>query len=88
MKILVGFFVGLLCGIIPLVFGILIKSYLIGIIGAASTALSGILFSILEKSPFTAMGIAIVFVVVLFAKNKRKNNHNHQDDRDIYLDDE
>ncbi len=88
MKYLVGFFVGLLCGIIPLIFGLLIKSHLIGIIGTVSTALSGILFSTLEKSPFTAVGIAIVFVVVMFAKNKRNNVQNERNDHNIYWDDE
>ncbi len=88
MKILIGFFVGLLCGIVPLIFGILSKSHIFGIVGIVVTALTGIIFSLLDKSPFTAIGIAIVFVIVLFARNKRRNAQHDQDDNDIFMDDE
>ncbi len=87
MDILLGFFIGILCGLAPLAFGLLTKHKLIGIIGAAVTSASGILFAVLDKSPFTAIGVAIVFIVFIFSKNKNKNSHD-EDDHDIYLDEE
>jgi len=87
MKILIGFFVGALCGIVPLAFGLLTKHKILAIVSIIATALSGAGFGILEKSPFTAMGIAVIFVVILFAKNK--NKHSQQDDdHDIYMHEE
>lgn len=87
MDILVGFFVGALCGVIPLVFGLLTKHKILAIVSIAVTALTGVGFGILEKSPFTAIGVAIIFIVVILAKNKNKNNHT-EEDHDIYLHDE
>jgi len=87
MKILVGFFVGALCGVIPLAFGLLTKHKILAFVSIAVTALSGVGFGIIEKSPFTAMGVAVIFVVILFAKNKN-NHNNNEEDHDIYLHDE
>ncbi len=87
-KVLVGFFVGALCGIVPLVFGLLSKMYLSSILGIVSTALSGIVFSVLDKSPFTSVGVAIVFLVIIFAQRKKKNADNDIDEHDEYMDDE
>ncbi len=88
-KILIGFFVGVMCGLIPLIFGLLTKSPIFGIIGIVSSALTGVLFSILGKSPFYAIGIALIFAVVLFAKNKNRKKHDdHHEDHGIYMDDE
>ena len=85
--VLVGFFIGALCGIIPLAFGLLTKHKILGIIAIIVTALSGVGFDLLEKSPFTAMGVAIIFLVFLFAKNKNKNT-KHEEDHDVYMHDE
>lgn len=82
MKILIGFFVGVLCGVLPLVFGLLIKNKLLGIIGIVSSSLSGMLFAALDKSPFTAIGISIVFIIALFSKHKRKKMHDDDTDND------
>ena len=87
MKILIGFFIGALCGIVPLAFGLLTKHKILAIVAIVATALSGAGFGVLEKSPFTAIGVAVIFVVVLFAKNKNKNAQ-HDDDHDIYMHDE
>lgn len=90
MEYFLGFFVGILCGIIPIVFGLLTKHTVTGIIGACATALSGVVFVLFDKSPFTSIGIALVFLIVIFTKNKNKNkdHHDDQDDHDIYLGDE
>ena len=82
MEILIGLFVGVLCGVLPLVFGLLIKNKLLGIIGIVSSSLSGLLFAALDKSPFTAIGISIVFIIALFANHKRKKMHDDDTDND------
>ena len=87
MDALVGFFVGALCGVLPLLFGLFTKHKVLAIVSIVVTAISGILFGMLAKSPFTAIGIAIIFVVLLFAKNKNKNT-NHEEDHEEYLKDE
>ena len=86
--ILLGFFVGAMCGVVPLAFGLMTKHNPLAFIGLASSAVSGIIFSILEKSPFTAIGVALVFAIAIFAKNKHKNVDDDHDDHDIYLGDE
>ena len=88
LDILLGFFVGALCGIVPLLFGLLTKHKILGIIGIASSAVSGVIFALLDKSPFTSIGVAIVFAIAIFAKNKNKNSSDDKDDHDIYLGDE
>ena len=85
--VLVGFFIGALCGIIPLAFGLLTKHKILSIAAIIVTALSGAGFDLLEKTPFTAMGVAIIFIVIIFAKNKNKHDH-HEEDHDIYMHDE
>ena len=89
MDILIGFFIGALCGLVPILFGFLTKHNVLGIVGIVTSALSGMVFALLDKSPFTAIGVAIVFAIAIFTKNKHKNTHHHeQDDHDIYLGDE
>jgi len=85
--IFLGFFIGALCGVVPLLFGILTKHRFLGIIGIVSSAISGIIFELFQKSPFTAIGVAFVFAIAIFAKNKNKNrpSHDDHDDHDIYL---
>lgn len=88
-EILLGFFIGALCGAIPLCYGLLTKAKILGIVGIACSVISGVLFGVFEKPPFTAVGVAIVFAVAIFAKNKRdKVYDDHEDDHDIYFDDE
>jgi uncharacterized membrane protein len=88
MGILIGFFVGLLCGILPLVFGVVLKNMLMGTIGIVSSALSGMVFALLGKSPFTAIGIALVFIIAIFANHKRKNMRENGSDNNEFSDDE
>lgn len=88
MKILIGFFVGVLCGVLPLVFGLLIKNKLLGIIGIVSSSLSGVMFAALDKSPFTAIGISIVFIIALFANHKRRKMHDDDTDNDENMNEE
>jgi hypothetical protein len=40
------------------------------------------LFAALDKSPFTAIGISIVFIIALFSKHKRKKMHDDDTDND------
>lgn len=88
MGILIGFFVGLLCGILPLVFGVVLKNMLMGAIGIVSSALSGMVFAFLGKSPFTAIGIALVFIIAIFANHKRKNMRENDSDNNEFSDEE
>ena len=85
-KIVIGFFVGLLCGIVPLFFGLLKKSRFLGILGTVASAGAGILFSALDKSPFSALVVAILFIFIIIASNKRRANdedHDYDDNDDI-----
>lgn len=80
-KIALGFFVGLLCGLIPLIYGLLTNERIFAIIGIIATALTGILFSCLDKSPFTAMVVAALFILFNIAKRKRHSkNHDETED--------
>lgn len=90
MDYFVGFFVGLLCGVIPLTVGLLTKHKILGIVGMAVTVVSSFIFVLLDKPPFTAIGVALVFLIVIFTKNKNKNKDSHleEDDHDIYLGDD
>lgn len=81
-KIVIGFFVGLLCGIVPLFFGLLKKSKILGISGTVASAGAGVLFSALDKSPFSALVVAILFIVIIIASNKRRSNEEEYDDDD------
>ncbi len=82
----VGFLIGTLCGAVPLIFGLLTKHKAIGFVGIAVSALSGVIFVLLEKSPFTAIGIAAVFAIFIFASNKKKNQKHDTDDEDQEFD--
>ena len=87
MNVVIGIGIGVLCGIIPLIFGLVIKHKVLGIVAIVVSGLSGAAFELLEKSPFTAIGVAIIFLVFLFAKYKSKNA-NHEEDHEEYLNDE
>ncbi len=82
-KIMLGFFVGILCGLVPLIYGLLTNKRVSGIIGISATAVSGIIFSILDKSPFTAMVIAALFILFNIAESKRHSKHKDDTDNDI-----
>ena len=90
MEYFLGFFIGLLCGVVPLAVGLLTKHKIMGIIGVLATVLSSIIFVLFDKSPFTSIGVALVFLIIIFTKNKNKNKdpHSDQDDHDIYLGDD
>lgn len=90
MEYILGFFVGVLCGIVPVVIGFLTKHKWVGIIGAGVTVLSSLIFVLLDKSPFTAIGVALVVLIIIFTKNKNKHKEHHddRDDHDIYLGDD
>ena len=80
-KVVLGFFVGLLCGLIPFFYGFLKKFRKIAILGISVTVLSGILFSVLEKSPFSSVVVAVLFIFIIII-NERKKAHNLLDDED------
>ena len=78
-KILIGFFVGFLCGLIPLAYGLISQKKILGIAGIATSAITGILFSIIDKSPFTSMIMALLFVTIIFAKIKRDSHTDEEE---------
>ena len=79
-KILLGFFVGFLCGLVPLVYGLISKDKIMSVVGLAASAATGIFFSLIDKSPFTAMIMAIIFVIVIFAQNKHSSEESEEDE--------
>ncbi len=82
LKIIIGFFVGVLCGIVPLCFGFIKKSKVLGIIGIVASAGAGALFNSLDKSPFSALVVAILFIFIIIANNKRRSGHSSEDNYD------
>lgn len=87
LDVFIGIFVGALCGVIPLVYGLLTRHKILAIVAVFTTVISGVVFVLLNKPPFTAIGIAIIFLVFIFAKNKNKHavdEENHEE----YLNDE
>ena len=87
-KVFLGFFVGLLCGLIPFIYGFLKKFRKIAIVGILVTALSGVLFAIVDKSPFSSVVVAVLFIFIIIL-NERKNSHKNlddeEDDEDEYI---
>lgn len=88
-NILIGLFAGLLCGLIPLIYGILKKATLWAIIGMSITAVGGLVFSLFGKSPFSAIVIGVLFILFIIAEQKRKSKHEedheeHDDYDDSY----
>ena len=80
-KVLLGFFVGILCGIIPMAYCLIKKQKFAAVIGLIVVIISGILFSALDKSPFTAFVVSALFILIIIANNKR-NNNNEEDNSD------
>ena len=85
-KIVIGFFVGLLCGIVPLFFGLLKKSKLLGILGTVASAGAGVLFNALDKSPFSALVVAVLFIFIIIASNKQRAKEEDEDYEDDDID--
>ena len=78
-KILLGFFVGFLCGLIPLVYGIISMHKIVSFIGLGASSVTGALFSLIDKSPFTAMIMALIFVIFIYSMNKKNTDRNEDD---------
>ena len=83
-KIALGFFVGVLCGLVPLIYGIIKKSHKLAVLGILLSALCGSLFSFLDKSPFSAFVVAILFVVIIIANQKHNAHRNSEDEDDDF----
>ncbi len=81
-KILLGFFIGSLCGLLPLIYGLLNDFRISAIVGIVMSASTGVLFSIFDKSPFTAMVMAVLVVLVNIAQKKRLSNHDDDSEHD------
>ncbi len=78
-KLIIGFFIGLLCGLIPLIYGLLTNHRLSAIIGLVASSLTGVLFAFLNKQPFTAMVVAVLFVLFNIANSKRHSKSKNSD---------
>ena len=83
-KIVIGFFVGVLCGIVPLIFVFLKNHKILGIVGIVLSAGAGALFNALEKSPFSAFIVSVLFIVIIIASNKSKKNREDHFEEDSY----
>ena len=86
---LIGLFIGLLCGLVPLIFGILKKTTIWAIVGISITTISGGVFAIFGKSPFNAIVIGMLFILFIVAEQNRKAKHaeeheEHEDYDDTY----
>ena len=79
-KIAIGFFIGAICGAVSLIYGIIKKSYILGILGDIISSIVGAIFSIVEKSPFTSIVVAIIFLFFIIIKNKKEMSEHHDDD--------
>lgn len=79
LKLIIGFFIGLLCGLIPLIYGLLTNHKISAIIGLVASALTGVLFAFLNKQPFTAMVVAVLFVLFNIADSKRHGKSKNSD---------
>lgn len=66
-----GLLIGAICGAVPLVIGLLTDRKVSGIAGIVCTALSGALFSYLDKSPLTSAVVAILFILFIIVGNKK-----------------
>lgn len=84
---LIGLFVGLLCGLVPLIYGILKKATIWAIVGISITTISGFIFSLFGKSPFNAIVIGVLFILFIVAEQKRKSKHTEEhEEHDDYDD--
>ena len=83
-KIFIGAAIGLGCGVIPLLIGILVKHKLIGIIGLASCTAGGVLFAFLDKPPITSIAIAAVFLIIILMTKIERHHHSENIEKGIY----
>ena len=79
-RILLGFFVGFLCGLVPLIYGIISKHKIVSFIGLVVSSATGALFSLANKSPFTSMIMALIFVIFIYSMNKKDFKHNDEEE--------
>lgn len=79
-RILLGLFIGLLCGLIPLLYGILTNHKITSLIAFVGTAAMGVLFSYLEKSPFSSIVVALLFILISVAEKKKHSKDDHIDE--------
>ncbi len=87
-KILIGLFVGTLCGMIPLIFGLLSKIRVLSIVGMILSSVSGMIFSIIDKSPFISIAVSIVFLVLIFAQHRKNQSFEDIDENEDFFDEE
>ena len=80
--LLIGLFVGLLCALIPLIYGLLNKAVIWAVVGTSVTVLGGVLFSAFGKSPFNAIVISALFVLFMIAEQKRKSKGEETEEND------
>ena len=73
-RILLGFFVGFLCGLVPLIYGIISKHKIVSFIALIVSSATGALFSLASKSPFTAMIMSLIFVIFIYSMNNKHRN--------------
>lgn len=81
-KVALGFFVGMLCGLVSLIYGFLTHHRISGIIGFSATTLIGILFSVLDKSPFSSLVVSVLVILFTIANQKRLSNGENEEDED------
>lgn len=86
-NILIGLLAGLLCGLVPLIYGILQKATLWAVVGITITTIGGVIFSLFGKSPFSAIVIAVLFILFIVAEQKHKSKHaENREEHDDYDD--
>ena len=79
-KILLGLFVGLLCGLNPFIYGLLNKRKLSSAISLIITTLAGVLLSLLGITPFSAVIVAMRFVFIDVAKKKKSSENTDNEE--------
>ena len=79
-KIMLGFFVGLLCGLVPLIYGFLTGHRITALAGCFASALTGAFFSALGRSPFISVVVAMIFILFHIANTKRLSHEDQEND--------
>jgi NhaP-type Na+/H+ or K+/H+ antiporter len=87
-KIMLGFFVGLLCGLVPLIYGFLTGHKITALAGCLVSALTGALFSALGRSPFIAVVVAMIFILFHIANTKRLAHEEHENNESEHISDD
>ena len=73
-KLLFGALIGTLCGAVHLIIAIIMKKTLVGIIGEVCSIGGGILFACIGKSPFTAVIIALLFILFMIVDSDKHSS--------------